>query len=106
MDAAVVFAPAGWIVIEALKKLDKAGRVVIGEIHMSPIERLDYNLIWLEREIKSVANVTRDDVKEYLKEAVRVGIKPDVHVYSLEEANRALKDLKQGSITGSAVLKI
>lgn len=106
LDAAVVFAPAGWIVIEALKKLDKAGRVVIGEIHMSPIERLDYNLIWLEREIKSVANVTRDDVKEYLKEAVRAGIKPDIHVYSLEEANRALKDLKQGSITGSAVLKM
>ena len=106
LDAAIVFAPAGWIVIEALKKLDKAGKVIIGEIHMSPIEKLDYSLIWLEREIKSVANVTRADVREFLEEAVKSNIKPDVNVYRLEDVNQALQDLKNGSITGSAVLKI
>jgi propanol-preferring alcohol dehydrogenase len=106
LDAAIIFAPAGWIVIEALKKLDKAGKVIIGEIHMSPIEKLDYSLIWLEREIKSVANVTRADVREFLEEAVKPSIQPDVNVHRLEDANQALQDLKNGSITGSAVLKI
>ncbi len=106
LDAAIIFAPAGWVVVEALKKLDKAGKVIIGEIHMSPIEKLDYNLIWLEREIKSVANVTRADVREFLEEAVKSNIQSDVKVYRLDDVNLALQDLKNGSIIGSAVLKI
>ncbi len=106
LDAAIVFAPASWIMIEALKKLDKGGRVVLADIYMTPIEQLDYKLIWLEKEIKSVANVTSRDVREFLIEASKAHVKPDVTVYTLKDANKALNDLKQGRIKGSAVLKI
>jgi len=106
LDAAIVFAPAGWVAVEALKKLGKAGRLVLAGIYMSPIENLSYDLLWLEREIKSVANVTRSDVREFLYEASRIGIKTTVTVYSLSEANEALQDLKHGKLKGSAVLKI
>jgi len=106
LDAAIVFAPAGWIVIEALKKLEKGGRVVLADIYMTPIEQLDYGHIWLEKEIKSVANVTPADVKEFLNEALKAHVKPDVTIYMLKDANKALNDLKQGKITGSGVLKI
>jgi len=106
LDAAIVFAPAGWVMIEALKKLDKGGRVVLADIYMTPIEKLDYRLIWLEREIKSVANVTPMDVREFITEASKAHVKPDVTVYMLKDANKALQDLKQGKIKGSAVLKI
>jgi len=106
LDAAVVFAPVSWVLIEALKKLDKAGRVVIGEIHMTPIEKLEYKYIWLEKEIKTVANVTRSDVREILEIARKHNVKTDVNIYRLEEANKALQDLKHNKITGQAVLKI
>ncbi|MCP8308280.1 MAG: zinc-dependent alcohol dehydrogenase family protein [archaeon] len=106
LDAAIIFAPAGWVMVEALKKLDKGGRVVLADIYMTPVERLDYNLLWLEREIKSVANVASTDVKEFLTEASKAHVKPDVIAYSLKDANKALQDLKQGKIRGSAVLKI
>ncbi|RLG80570.1 MAG: alcohol dehydrogenase [Thermoprotei archaeon] len=106
LDAAVVFAPVSWVLVEALKKLDKGGRVVLGEIHMSPIERLDYRLIWLEKEIKTVANVTRKDVREVLELASRHRILPDIVLYKLSDANKALYDLKHGKILGQAVLKI
>ncbi|MCP8317462.1 MAG: zinc-dependent alcohol dehydrogenase family protein [archaeon] len=106
LDAAIVFAPAGWVMIEALKKLDKGGRVVLADIYMTPIEKLDYRLIWLEREIKSVANVAPADVREFMTEASKARVKPDVTVYMLKDANKALQDLKQGKIKGSAVLKI
>ncbi len=106
LDAAIVFAPVSWVAVEALKKLDKGGRLVFAEIHMTPFEKLDYKLLWFERELKSVANVTREDVREFLVEASRAGVKPDTQVYSLEEANRALEDLKYGRVRASAVLKI
>ncbi|MET1159399.1 MAG: zinc-dependent alcohol dehydrogenase family protein [Thermoprotei archaeon] len=106
LDAAIVYAPVSWVLIEALKKVDKGGRVVIGEIHMSPIERLDYSLIWLEKEIKTVANVTRSDVREFLELASKHSIKTDVRIYKLEEANQALYDLKHGRFAGQAVLRI
>lgn len=106
LDAAIVFAPAGWVVKEALKNLDKAGRLVLSEIYMTPIERLEYKLLWLEREVKSVANVTRQDVRELLEEAVKTGVKTSINTYPLKEANKALQDLKHGRIKGSAVLKI
>ncbi|MCP8317136.1 MAG: zinc-dependent alcohol dehydrogenase family protein [archaeon] len=106
LDAAIIFAPAGWVMIEALKKLDKGGRVVLADIYMTPIEKLDYKLLWLEREIKSVANVTPTDVREFLTEASKAHVKPDVTTYVLKDANKALQDLKQGKIKGSAVLKI
>ncbi|MGQ9469652.1 MAG: zinc-dependent alcohol dehydrogenase family protein [Nitrososphaerales archaeon] len=106
LDAAIIFAPAGWIMIEALKNMDKGGRVVLADIYMTPVEKLDYKLLWLEREIKSVANVTSTDVREFLTEASKAKVKPDVTAYSLKDANKALQDLKQGKIKGSAVLKI
>jgi len=106
LDAALVFAPVGSIVVEALRNLDKAGKVVIGEIHMTPIEKLDYGLLWLEREIKTVANVTRDDVKDFLFEALRAKVTPRVRVYGLKDVNQALKDVKDGKVDGTAVLKI
>ncbi|ADI32495.1 zinc-dependent alcohol dehydrogenase family protein [Staphylothermus hellenicus] len=106
LDAAIVFAPVSWVFIEALKKLDKGGRVVLGEIYMSPIEKLDYKLLWLEREVKTTANVTRRDVREFLDIASKHRIYPDITIYKLEEANKALQDLKHGKIKGQAVLKI
>ncbi len=106
LDAAIVFAPVSWVLIEALKKLDKGGRVVLGEIYMTPIERLDYSLLWYEREIKTTANVTRRDVREILEIAEKHGIKPNITVYPLDKANEALKDLKHGKIMGQAVLRI
>jgi len=106
LDSAIIFAPAGWVLVEALKKLDKGGRVVLSDIYMTPIEKLDYNLIWLEKEIKSVANVAPMDVKEFLTEASKAHVKPDVKVYVLKDANIALQDLKQGKTRGSTVLKI
>jgi len=106
LDAAIVFAPAGWVAVEALKKLDKGGRLVLAGIYMSPIEKLDYDLLWLEREIKSVANVTRRDVREFLDEAAKIRIKTTVTAYPLKDANKALYDLKHGKLKGSAVLKV
>ena len=106
LDAALVFAPVSWVFIEALKKLDKGGRVVLGEIHMTPIERLDYKLLWLEREVKTTANVTRADVREFLEIAAKHKIVPDIKIYRLEEANQALYDLKHNKFFGQAVLKI
>ena len=106
LDAAIVFAPVGWVAIEALRKLDKAGRLVLAEIYMSPWKELDYSLLWYEREIKSVANVTREDVRGVLEIAYKAGVKPNIIVYSLDKANEALYDLKYGKFKGSAVLKI
>ncbi len=106
LDAAIVFAPVSWVFIEALKKLDKGGRAVLGEIYMTPIEKLDYSLLWLEREVKTTANVTRRDVHEFLELAEKHRIMPDITVYDLKEANKALQDLKKGRVKGTAVLRI
>lgn len=106
LDAAIVYAPVSWVLVEALKKLDKGGRVVLAEIYMSDIERLPYSLLWHEREIKSVANVTRQDVMEFLKLASELGVRPDVTLYKLEEANEALLKLKKESPLGQLVLDI
>ncbi|MEM3943721.1 MAG: zinc-dependent alcohol dehydrogenase family protein [Thermofilaceae archaeon] len=104
LDAAIVFAPAGWVAVEALRKLEKGGRLVLAGIYMTPIERLEYELLWLEREVKSVANVTRRDVREFLEEAARAGVRPAVKVYRLEDANEALLELKHRPPAGSIVL--
>ncbi len=101
-----MFAPVSWVFIEALKKLDKGGRVVLGEIYMTPIEKLDYSLLWLEREVKTTANVTRRDVREFLELAEKHRIMPDITIYDLKEANKALQDLKKGRVKGTAVLRI
>lgn len=103
LDAAIVYAPASQVFVEALRKLDRGGRVVLAEIYMTPIERLEYSLLWHEREVKSVANVTRRDVREVLEIAVKYGVKPEVKTYSLSEANEALLELKKGHL-GQIVL--
>lgn len=106
LDAAIVYAPVSSVFLEALKKIDKGGRVVLAEIYMTPIEQLDYSLLWHEKEVKSVANVTRKDVGEFLEVASRHGVKPEVKTYRLSEANEALIELKKGGHLGQLVLDV
>lgn len=106
LDASIIFAPVGALVTEALKSSDKGGVVICGGIHMSDIPKFPYKLLWEEREIKSVANLTRRDGEELLEIAPKVPVKTIVTVYNLETANEALKDLRSGNLQGAAVLKI
>jgi alcohol dehydrogenase, propanol-preferring len=106
LDAAIVFAPAGEIVPAALKALRKGGALVLGGIHMSPIPSFDYDLLYQERSIRSVANNTRQDGEEFLRIAAEIPIRTHVQLFSLRDANRALNALKNDAIPGAAVLKI
>jgi propanol-preferring alcohol dehydrogenase len=104
LDSAIIFAPAGEIVPAALKALRKGGVLALGGIHMSPIPPLDYNLLYQERVVRSVANNTRQDGNDFLRIAAEIPIKTQVQIYPLAEANRALKALKNDAIRGAAVL--
>jgi len=104
LDAAIVFAPVGDLVPLALKALRKGGRVVCAGIHMSDIPSFSYNLLWEERQIVSVANLTRQDGIDFLKLAAEIGIVTQTTEYPLAEANRALDDLRAGRFEGAAVL--
>ena len=104
MDAAIIYAPVGALVPAALKAVKKGGRVVCAGIHMSDIPSFPYGLIWEERELLSVANLTRKDGEDFLALAPKVGIKTHVTRYVLEDANRALADLRKGAFEGAAVL--
>lgn len=104
LDAALVFAPAGELVPQALKAVRKGGRVVCGGIHMSDIPAFPYRWLWEERKILSVANLTRDDAHEFLALATKAGVTTHVTPYPLAEANRALDDLRGGRLEGAAVL--
>ena len=106
VDAAIIFAPAGWLVREALRVLDKAGTVAINAITMSPLPEVPYALLWGEKKVKSVANVTRRDAEEFLAIARGIPIRTEVEVFPLEEANQVLKKMKASQIKGAAVLKI
>lgn len=106
LDAAIVFAPAGEIVPAALRALHKGGTLVLGGIHMSPIPSLDYELLYGERAIRSVANNTRQDGEEFLRIAAEIPIHTHVQVFPLAEANRALNALKNDAIAGAAVLQV
>jgi propanol-preferring alcohol dehydrogenase len=106
LDAAIIFAPAGEIVPAALASLEKGGTLVLGGIHMSMIPPFDYSLIYGERVIRSVANNTRDDGREFLAEAARIPIKTSVQTFPLESANEALTALKNDAIRGAGVLVI
>ena len=106
LDAALIFAPVGALVPAALKVLDPGGVVVCAGIHMSDIPSFPYDLLWMERQIRSVANLTRQDGEEFLQIAPRVPVRTEVHPYPLGEANQALDDLAQGRIEGAAVLTI
>jgi len=98
LDAAIIFAPAGEIVPAALKALRKGGTLVLGGIHMSPIPSLDYNLLYQERVIRSVANNTRQDGENFLRIAAEIPIRTRVQMFPLSEANRALNALKNDAI--------
>lgn len=104
LDAAIIFAPVGDLVPFALKALNKGGAVVCGGIHMSDIPSFPYELLWHERSISSVANLTRRDGKEFFLLAPRVPVKTTVETFPLEEANEALARLREGKIKGAAVL--
>ena len=106
LDAALIFAPVGALVPAALKVLDPGGVVVCAGIHMSDIPSFPYDLLWMERQIRSVANLSRQDGEEFLQIAPRVPVRTEVHPYPLAEANQALDDLAQGRIEGAAVLTI
>ena len=104
LDAAIIFAPVGALVPAALKAVKKGGRVVCGGIHMSDIPRFPYRLLWEERQVVSVANLTRADAHEFLPLAPQAGIKTTVVRYPLALANEALADLREGRLQGAAVL--
>lgn len=106
LDASIIFAPVGALVPLALKASDKGGVVVCGGIHMSDIPSFPYNLLWEERVIKSVANLTRADGDELMKITPVVPVKTEVQAYELEQANEALNDLRTGKVRGAAVLKV
>src|SRR5437660_1749428 len=106
LDAAIVFAPAGEIVPAALKTLKKGGVLVLGGIHMSPIPSFNYDLLYQERMIRSVANNTRQDGEDFLRVAAEIPIQTRVQIFSLRDANRALNALKNDAIPGAAVLRV
>jgi len=106
LDAAIVFAPAGEIVPAALKALKKGGALILGGIHMSPIPSFDYDLLYQERVIRSVANNTRQDGEDFLRVAAEIPIRTHVQIFPLSDANKALNALKNDAIPGAAVLHI
>jgi alcohol dehydrogenase, propanol-preferring len=106
LDAAIIFAPAGELVPEALRALAPGGVVVCAGIHMSDIPSFPYEILWHERAVRSVANLTRLDGQEFIPLAAEVPVATEIQTYPLAEANRALDDMRHGRFGGSAVLKI
>lgn len=104
MDSAILFAPVGSLVPEALSHLLPGGVVVCAGIHMSDIPSFAYRLLWQERTIRSVANLTREDAREFLALAREVRLQTHTHEYALDDANRALDDFRRGRLSGAAVL--
>jgi len=104
LDAAILFAPVGSLIPTALKAVRKGGIVVSAGIHMSDIPSFPYSILWGERVVRSVANLTRKDGEEFLALAPKIPIKTEVTTYPLEKVNDALTDLKEGNISGSAVI--
>jgi propanol-preferring alcohol dehydrogenase len=106
IDAGIIFAPAGWIVPLALRALRPGGTLALAGIHMSPIPEMPYELLYRERTVRSVANLTRQDAREVLELAAEIPIHSEITEYPLVEANRALQDLKHGRVNGAAVLRV
>jgi propanol-preferring alcohol dehydrogenase len=105
LDAAIIFAPLGSLVPAALRTVRKGGRVVCAGIHMSDIPSFPYDLLWGERSVCSVANLTREDGERFMAIAARVPLTPAVEVFELAQANQALERLRRGLLTGAAVLQ-
>ena len=106
LDAAIIFAPVGALVPAALRALSRGGVVVCAGIHMSDIPSFPYELLWEERVVRSVANLTRRDGEEFLALAPRVPVRTEVEAFPLEQANEALDRLRRGALRGSAVLSL
>jgi alcohol dehydrogenase, propanol-preferring len=106
LDAAIVFAPVGELMIEALRAMAPGGTVVSAGIHMSDIPSFPYEILWHERTIRSVANLTRLDGEEFLPLATSIPIRTEIQTYPLADANRALDDLRHGKVRGAAVLSV
>ena len=104
LDAAIIFAPVGALVPLALQAIRKRGRVVCAGIHMSDIPSFPYRLLWEERELVTVANLTKRDGRDFLRMVPRIGVNTETTLYPLEEANQALDDLRAGRFQGAAVL--
>jgi alcohol dehydrogenase, propanol-preferring len=105
LDASILYAPVGALVPEALRSVAPGGTVVCAGIHMSDIPSFSYELLWSERCVRSVANLTRKDGEEFLALAARMALKTTVVEYDFSDANRALSDLRAGRVTGAAVLR-
>lgn len=105
LDAAITFAPAGETVVRALEAVDRGGTVAINAIHLDRVPEFSYDLLWLERSIRSVANFTRRDAREFLDLAAAIPIRTAIDVYPLEAANTALRRLAAGQVSGAAVLQ-
>ena len=104
LDAAIIFAPVGTLIPAALRAVRKGGGVVCGSIHMSDIPSFPYDILWGERAVRSVANLTRDDAREFLALAPKVPVRTTVEAFPLAHANEALARLRHGELTGAAVL--
>ena len=106
LDGAIVFAPVGALMVDALRASAKGARVISAGIHMSEIPAFSYDLLWGERELGSVANLTRRDGEEFIELAPRVPVRTQVSVYPLGQADRALDDIRAGRLEGAAVLQV
>jgi propanol-preferring alcohol dehydrogenase len=104
LEAAIIFAPVGPLVPVALEAVEKGGTVVLGGIHMSDIPSMPYRILWGERVVRSIANLTRDDAREFIQIAARVHIDTSVTTMPLEQANEALARLRAGNVSGAIVL--
>jgi len=106
LDAAIIFAPAGALVLDALRHVRKGGRVILAGITMTPIPQMDYSLIYGERILRSVANATRQDARDFLALAAKVPVRTEVEMFPLEDANHALEAMKHSRIKGAGVLGV
>jgi propanol-preferring alcohol dehydrogenase len=104
LDAAIIFAAVGDLIPKALKDIDKGGQVVCGGIHMSDIPAFSYDLLWGERSLKSVANLTRQNGLDFFKALKTITVKTQTELFKLSEANDAIAKLRSGQISGAAVL--
>jgi propanol-preferring alcohol dehydrogenase len=106
LDAGIVFAPSGELLVRSLEKLDKGGRIVSAGIYTTPLPGFDYSLIYPEKCLTSIAHTTRDNVRTFLKVASELKIQTEANVYRLDEANEALLNIKDSKVSGSTVLKL
>jgi len=106
LDSAVVFAPSGRVVVDALRTLRRGGTVAINAVHLDRIPEIEYATLYWERTLRTVANSTRQDAREFLELAARIPVRVETETFPLQEANEALIALKRGEITGAAVLEI